>query len=228
MENKNIEHIAFIMDGNSTWAKQQGKDILDGYLAGMRRLANIICDINDMGIRYTTYYAFSSENWFRPKSWIDSFMNLAVKFLESDPSIQKVLDAKIKLKVIGDKDRLPKNLQNIIHKYEDMTTNNTGTIMQLAMSYGGREEIVRAVKKLNKHNLDITEDNISKNLDTAGIPDPELIIRTSSKKRLSNFLLWQASYSELYVSDVLWPDFDKTELLKAIDDFSKRIRTYGR
>ena len=228
MKDINLRHIAFIMDGNSTWAKRQNKPVLDGYLEGMRKLANIICYLNSINIPYATCYAFSSENWFRPKLWIDSFMDLAIRFLEKDPLIQKVLDAKIKLKVIGNKTKLPEKLQNIIKYYEDITSNNTGTLMQLAMSYGSRDEIVRAVKKVIDSKLEINENNISNNLDTSGVPDPDLIIRTSSKKRLSNFLLWQASYSEFYSSDLLWPEFSEEEVQKALNDFNNRIRTYGR
>ncbi|MBQ9441164.1 MAG: di-trans,poly-cis-decaprenylcistransferase [Alphaproteobacteria bacterium] len=216
------------MDGNSTWAKRLNKPVLDGYLAGMKRIANIICYVNSINIPYATCYAFSSENWLRPKSWIDSFMDLAIKFLEKDPLIQTVLDAKIKLRVIGNKYRLPKKLQDIIEYYEGITANNDGTLMLLAMSYGGRDEIVRSVKKVIDSKLEINEENISNNLDTSGVPDPDLIIRTSSKKRLSNFLLWQASYSEFYSSDLLWPEFSEEELNKALDDFNSRIRTYGK
>ena len=228
MKDINIKHIAFIMDGNSTWAKKHNKPVLDGYLAGMKKLANIICYLNSINMPYVTCYAFSSENWLRPRSWIDSFMSLAINFLEKDPLIQKVLDAKIKLRVIGDKTRLPIKLQSIIKYYEDITANNNGTLMQLAMSYGGRDEIVRAVKKVIDNHLEVNENNINNNLDTNGVPDPDLIIRTSSKKRLSNFLLWQASYSEFYSSDLLWPDFSNEELNKALSDFSNRIRTYGK
>ena len=228
MNKKNINHIAFIMDGNSTWAKKLNKPVLDGYLAGMKKIANIICYVNSLNIPYATCYAFSSENWLRPKSLIDSFMDLAIKFLEKDPLIQTVLDAKIKLRVIGNKSRLPKKLQNIIDHYENITANNNGTLMLLAMSYGGRDEIVRAVRKVIDSKLEVNEENISNNLDTSGVPDPDLIIRTSSKKRLSNFLLWQASYSEFYSSNLLWPEFSAEELNKALDDFNSRVRTYGK
>ena len=223
-----LKHIAFIMDGNSTWARIQNKPVLDGYLAGMRKLANIICYLNNINIPYVTCYAFSSENWLRPKAWIDSFMNLAIKFLEKDPLIQTVIDANIKLKIIGNKSKLPNRLQEIIEYYENITRNNNGTLMQLAMSYGGRDEIVRAVQRVINSKLEINENNINNNLDTSGVPDPDLIIRTSSKKRLSNFLLWQASYSEFYSSDLLWPDFNEEALHKAINDFNNRTRTYGK
>lgn len=219
-----IKHIAFIMDGNSTWARNKGLDILDGYLAGMRNLANLICNIT---VPFATFYAFSTENWGRPKKWIDSFMNLAINFLESDPLIQKVLDAKIKLKAIGDRSRLPVSLQEIIIKYENLTKDNKGTVMQLAMSYGARDEIVRAVKKIKDTDVDITEENLSSYLDTSGIPDPDLVIRTSGKKRLSNFLLWQVAYSEFYSTDTLWPDFSLDDYNNAIADFENRHRTFG-
>ena len=219
-----IKHAAFIMDGNSTWAKQRGLNVLDGYLAGMRSLASLVCNLD---IPYATFYAFSTENWGRPKIWIDNFMNLALKFLETDPWIQKVLDAKVKLKVIGNTARLSLPLQKIIQKYEDLTANNNGLVMQLAMSYGARDEIVRAVRKLASQNVEITEENITNALDSVGIPDPDLIIRTSGKKRLSNFLLWQASYSEFYSTDVLWPDFKMYDFNKSVADFEHRHRTFG-
>lgn len=222
-----IRHIAFIMDGNSTWAKIKNKPILDGYLAGMKKLANIILYINSLNIPYVTCYAFSSENWLRPKDWVDGFMDLVIKTLENDNKLIKtLLDAKIKLKVIGNKSKLPIKLQNIINYYENITKDNEGTLMQLAMSYGGRDEIVRAVTKLIENQMEINEENITQYLDTNGIPDPDLIIRTSSKKRLSNFLLWQASYSEFYSSDLLWPDFNKDELHKALSEFNNRVRTF--
>ena len=190
----------------------------------MQNLAELICNLK---IPYATFYAFSTENWGRPKSWIDNFMNLALKFLETDPWIQKVLDAKVKLKVIGNILKLPQALQEIITKYENMTANNKGVVMHLAMSYGAKDEIVRAVKKLISRKIEITEGNISNALDTAGVPDPDLIIRTSGKKRLSNFLLWQASYSEFYSTDVSWPDFKIADFNKAIADFELRHRTFG-
>lgn len=219
-----IKHVGFIMDGNSTWAKIKNLDILDGYLAGMRSLAELVCNLK---IPYATFYAFSTENWRRPKIWIDNFMTLALKFLETDPWIQRVLDSNVRLKVIGNISRLPQPLQQVIKKYEDMTVANTGLVMQLAMSYGARDEIVRAVNKLIAKNIEVTEESLTNALDTARIPDPDLIIRTSGKKRLSNFLLWQVSYSELYSTDVLWPDFKITDLNKAVTEFGQRHRTFG-
>lgn len=222
-----MQHIGLIMDGNSTWAKKNNLDIFEGYLEGMRNLARIVCHINELKIPYATCYAFSSENWSRPNTWINKFMQLSLNFMESDNAINKVLDSNIKLKAIGNLGKLPVELQNSIMKYEQITKNNTGTTMLLAMSYGGRDEIVRAVNKALDKNLPINEHTITQNLDTSNIPDPDLIIRTSGKKRLSNFMLWQASYSEFYSSDLFWPEFSKAELQKAICDFNTRIRTYG-
>lgn len=221
-------HIAFIMDGNATWAREHNKNPMEGYLKGMRTMADVILWAKELGISHTTFYAFSSENWQRPKGWISSFMKLAMDFFENDPAIKKVLDAKAKLKVIGDVSKLSKSFQEILKKYEKKTENNTGITVCLAVSYGSRDEIVRAAKKMADLGLDFTEQNFSENLDTAGIPDPELVVRTSFKRRLSNFLLWQISYAELYFSKLLWPDFSKSELEFAIEDFSKRERTYGK
>ena len=222
------KHIAFIMDGNSTWAKKNNLPAMDGYLKGMRTMAQTILDSKNLGIEFVTFYAFSMENWGRPQKWVSEFMSLVMRFLKNDESIQKVLNAGAKIKQIGDRSRLTKEFQEILTKYENETKNNSGITVQLAISYGARDEIVRAAKKMAKDNIEFTVENFSANLDTAGIPDPDLIVRTSSKQRLSNFLLWQASYSEFYFSDLLWPDFDKSELQKAIDEFSKRKRTYGK
>lgn len=222
------QHIAFIMDGNSTWAKVNNKPIMDGYLVGMRTMAQTILDAKELGIKYVTFYAFSMENWERPQKWVSDFMALALRFFKNDKSIQKVIDAGAKLKIIGDITRLSPEFQSILNEYLEKTKMHTGITVQIAISYSARDEIVRTVKKMQKEGIDFTVDNISNNLDTAGVPDPDLVIRTSSKQRLSNFLLWQCSYSELYFSDLLWGDFDKTELTKAIDEYSKRERTYGK
>ncbi|MBR1479367.1 MAG: di-trans,poly-cis-decaprenylcistransferase [Alphaproteobacteria bacterium] len=222
------QHIAFIMDGNSTWAKAHGVPLMDGYLKGMRTMADVIVSAQEMGGRYGTFYAFSMENWNRPQKWVSEFMALALRFFKNDPSVRKVIDAGARLKVIGDKDRLSQEIRNILDKYEAETKENTGITVQLAISYGSRDEIVRAVKKMQTNGVDPSIENLSASLDTAGTPDPDLIIRTSGKQRLSNFLLWQASYSELYFSDVLWPDFDRAELERAIGDFSNRERTFGK
>lgn len=223
-----IRHIAFIADGNSTWAKKNNIPIMDAYRRGMNTMCETICWSKDMGISNVTFYAFSSENWGRPKAWISSFMNLAMEFFKNDPSIKKILDLKASLKVIGDKTKLSEAFQDILNEYEEKTKDNEGINVQLAISYGARDEIVRAARKMCLEGIEFSEDNFSNNLDTAGVPDPDLIIRTSGKQRLSNFLLWQSSYSEFYFTDVLWPDFSRDELAKAIEEYKKRTKTYGK
>ena len=216
------------MDGNSSWAILNKRPKMEGYLKGMQNMSRIILTVKDFGIKYATFYAFSSENWNRPKSWVSEFMKLALNFFRNDPSIETILKFDIKLKVIGDKKRLSQKIQDLLTEYEEKTKDNSGIIVQLAISYGSRDEIVRSLKKISDLGLDISEKNISNNLDTAGIPDPDMIIRTSGKQRLSNFLLWQAAYSEFYFSKLFWPDFDKAELQNAINEFSNRKRTYGK
>ena len=216
------------MDGNSSWAAFNNRPKMEGYLKGMQNMSNIILELKNLSIKYATFYAFSSENWNRPKSWVSEFMKLALNFFQNDPSIKIILNAKARLKVIGDKTKLSNEIQDILTEYEEKTKDNMGIIVQLAISYGARDEIVRCLRNISELRLDISEEIISNNLDTAGVPDPDMIIRTSGKQRLSNFLLWQAAYSELYFSDLLWPDFDKIELQKAINEFQKRKRTYGK
>jgi len=216
------------MDGNSSWARLNKRPKMEGYLKGMQNMSRIILTVKDFAIKYATFYAFSSENWNRPKSWVSDFMDLILNFFRNDSSIKTILKSNVKLKVIGDKKRLSQEIQDILTEYEEKTKDNSETIVQLAISYGARDEIVRTLKKISDLGLDISEKNISDNLDTAGIPDPDMIIRTSGKQRLSNFLLWQAAYSEFYFSKLLWPDFDKAELQNAINEFSNRKRTYGK
>ncbi len=216
------------MDGNSSWAAFNNRPKMEGYLKGMQNMSNIILELKNLSIKYATFYAFSSENWNRPKSWVSEFMKLALNFFQNDPSIKIILNAKARLKVIGDKTKLSNEIQDILTEYEEKTKDNMGIIVQLAISYGARDEIVRCLRNISELRLDISEEIISNNLDTAGVPDPDMIIRTSGKQRLSNFLLWQAAYSELYFSYLLWPDFDKIELQKAINEFQKRKRTYGK
>ena len=155
-------------------------------------------------------------------------MALALRFIKNNKSVKEILQAGARLKVIGDISRLSPEFQNTLNEYVEKTKDYSDIIVQVAISYSARDEIVRTVRKMQKKGIDFTIENISSNLDTAGVPDPDLIIRTSSKQRLSNFLLWQCSYSELYFSNLLWGDFNKTELQKAIDDYSKRARTYGK
>jgi undecaprenyl diphosphate synthase len=216
------------MDGNATWARDNGKDVMEGYEAGIRNMSSIILSVNDYGLKFATFYVFSSENWGRPMSWISDFMSLAVKFLKSSETIRTILDIRPKLRIIGDKTKLNQEILNVLSTYEDETKDNTGMTVCLAISYGGRDEIVRAANKISTLGLKFTDENISEYLDTAGIPDPQIIIRTGGHKRLSNFLLWQSYYSELYFTETLWPDFGDTELKKIITNFASVRRKHGK
>jgi undecaprenyl diphosphate synthase len=216
------------MDGNATWASQRSETPMSGYSAGIKAASDVVVAAKIRGIRYLTFYAFSSENWGRPKIWISDFMDLMARFFDNSDALRKMLDVGARIKVIGDRSRLSQKFQRIIDERETSSISNNEIFAQIAISYGGRDDIVRAVKKMAEAGADFTEDNISANLDTAGIPDPQLIVRTGNNRRLSNFLLWQSSYSEFYFSNALWPDFDDVELDRAIHEFSRRKRTYGR
>jgi undecaprenyl diphosphate synthase len=220
------EHVAIIMDGNSTWAKANGKNAIDGYYTGMKNMSNTILRLDKLGVKFATFYAFSSENWKRPMKWISEFMDLAVKFLEKDESVKNVLAINPKIVAIGDISRLRSDVRNSLDKYVEKTKNNTGIVVCIAISYGGRDEIVRAVRKAIASGAEISEQTISDNLDVC-VPDPDLIIRTGGKQRLSNFLLWQSSYSELHFAKKCWPEFGPDDLDKAISEFGKVERTYG-
>ena len=220
------------MDGNGRWAKKRGLPRTAGHAQGARTVEQILEDADHMGIRYLTVYAFSTENWSRPDSEVRALMNLLRTYMKT--SLQKCARNNVRIRVIGDKSKLDKDLQTSIANLERDTASNTGIGFQIAINYGSRDEIVRAVRKaamkvketeLNPE--DITEDMISDELDTCGIPDPDLLIRTGGEERISNFLLWQTAYSELYFCDAAWPDFNKAELEKAIDAFNNRERRYG-
>ena len=231
-ERKIPVHVAIIMDGNGRWAKKRGLPRTAGHAQGARVVEQILEDANHMGIRYLTVYAFSTENWSRPDSEVKALMNLLRTYMKT--SLAKCARNNVRIRVIGDKSRLDSDLQASIANLEKETASNTGIGFQIAINYGSRDEIVRAVRKaamkvketeLNPE--DITEDMISDELDTCGIPDPDLLIRTGGEERISNFLLWQTAYSELYFCDAAWPDFNKAELEKAIDAFNNRERRYG-
>lgn len=220
------------MDGNGRWAKKRGLPRTAGHAQGARVVEQILEDADHMGIRYLTVYAFSTENWSRPDSEVKALMNLLRTYMKT--SLAKCARNNVRIRVIGDKSRLDSDLQASIANLEKETASNTGIGFQIAINYGSRDEIVRALRKaaqrvkdseLNPE--DITEDLISDGLDTAGIPDPDLLIRTGGEERISNFLLWQTAYSELYFCDAAWPDFNKAELEKAIDAFNNRERRYG-
>lgn len=233
---KNInvpEHIAIILDGNRRWAKKRGLPTLQGHTEGANNLERIARYCSKLGVKYLTVYAFSTENWKRSEEEVKYLMNLLAEYIDSFEIKFKDSDAIIRL--VGDINRLPKRLQDSIIKIEEKTKNNKGITLNLCINYGGREEIVNATKVIaNKvaageiKTSDLTEDVFSQYLRTGNTPYPDLFIRAGGEKRMSGFLLWQASYSELYFCDALWPDFDENELNKAIEEFNNRKRNFGK
>ncbi len=225
------QHIAIIMDGNGRWAKAKHRPRTYGHAKGARVLEQILEDADDLGVKYLTVYAFSTENWARPYEEISVIMNLFRKYLTD--SVEKCMKNNVRCRVIGDKTRLDSDIREAVKNLEETTKNNTGITFLIAINYGSRDEMTRAVKKLVKAEKagkikSINEKTIGQFLDTADVPDPDLLIRTSGEERLSNFLLWQLAYSEFYFTDVPWPDFDKNELIKAIEKYSSRDRRYGK
>lgn len=226
------QHIAIIMDGNGRWAAKRGMPRNYGHTQGSKTVEVICEDAYKMGVKYLTVYAFSTENWSRPKSEIDALMKLLRNYMKT--CIKTAAKNNMRVRVIGDKTGLDADIRERILELEEVSKNNTGLNFQIAINYGGRDEIIRAVKKLvkdkeeNKFNFeDIDEKLFEEYLDTNDIPDPDLLIRTSGELRLSNFLMWQLAYSEFYITDVLWPDFTKDELSKAIEQYNIRERRYG-
>lgn len=225
-------HIGVIMDGNGRWAKRRGLPRSAGHQAGADTLKKIVTECNKMGIKYITVYAFSTENWKRPKEEVDFLMNLLMSYLLD--AERTLAGENVRIRAIGSRKELSPEMQEQIIKTEEFTSKNDGIVMNIALNYGGREELVRAVRniseKVKKGELakeDIDADTISRELYTSGQPDPDLIIRTSNEQRLSNFMMWQASYSELYYTETLWPDFSLSDLYDAILEYQKRDRRYG-
>ena len=223
-------HVAIIMDGNGRWAKKRGMPRTFGHTQGARVAETILEDASDLGIRYLTLYAFSTENWSRPEAEVNALMNLLRKYMQS--SLEKCARNNVRVRVIGERSVLAKDLQESIEVLERATASNTGIGFQIAINYGGRDEIVRAVRRAAEKGLlndpgRIDESLLNDCLDTAGIPDPDLLIRTCGEQRISNFLLWQLAYTELYFTEKPWPDFSKEELEKAVEAYGKRERKYG-
>lgn len=225
-------HVAIILDGNGRWAKKRLMPRNYGHSQGSKVVEKICEDAYNIGIKYLTVYAFSTENWKRPKDEVDALMKLLNNYLDS--SIKTSKKNKMRVRIIGDKSGLSDELQAKIKALEEASEGNTGLNFQVAINYGSRDEIIRAIRTLSKELKDdkiavehIDEDVIAQHLDTGGIPDPDLLIRTSGEQRLSNFLLWQLAYTEFYFTDVLWPDFTKEELIKAIEYYTKRDRKFG-
>jgi len=230
--NKLPVHIAIIPDGNGRWANKRGLPRSTGHRRGSDTLKEIVKCCARIGIKYLTAYAFSTENWKRPKDEVDALMNLLEEFLSR--AHEELSGSDIRINVIGDITKLPKSLIEKIYDVENMTKNNAGLQFNIALNYGGRDEIVSAIKKIcqdvkdRKLEInDINEQVVNSKLYTYNIPDPDLIIRTAGEKRVSNFLLWQLAYSELWTCDVLWPDFTEKHLLDAISEYQKRERRYG-
>ena len=226
-------HVAIIMDGNGRWAKKRKKPRLYGHKVGADSVSDIVEVCREIGIKYLTLYAFSSENWQRPAKEVSGLMSILKRYLDSElPRMQK---NSIKLVSIGDRERLPEAVRASLDKAISDTAGNTKLTLNLALSYGSRDELVRAVKKISRLCLEgsldpatISAETLAENLDTAGIPDPDLLIRTGGESRLSNFLLWQASYAEIFFTDVMWPDFRKEVFIQALSDYQVRERRYGR
>ncbi|KUK79785.1 MAG: Undecaprenyl diphosphate synthase [Microgenomates bacterium 39_7] len=222
-------HIGFIVDGNRRWAKEKGLPTFMGHKKGSERIEEIVNYAQDLGIKIVTIYAFSTENWKRAEKEVSYLMKLFEDF-----AINKTKDADkrgMKIRILGNLQGLPLSLQKVLKKAMKLTKNNQKMIVNAALNYGGRNEITRAFRKLTALGIkpkEITEELINQNLDTAGLPDPDFIIRTSGEQRLSNFLPWQATYSELYFPKVHWPDFDKRQLDIAILEFQKRQRRIGK
>ncbi|MCL1936412.1 MAG: isoprenyl transferase [Defluviitaleaceae bacterium] len=227
------KHIAIIMDGNRRWAKKRFLPKNAGHKAGATALENLVLEAEKIGLKYLTVYAFSTENWNREAEEVSGLMKLLHNYL--DKYIDEAKNKNISLRVIGNKDALDKDLQEKIKKTQKTTEGKTGLALNIAISYGGRNEILRASKKLINQAIktginieDIDENYFERHLDTYGIPDPELLIRTSGETRLSNFLLWQLAYTEIYFTDTLWPDFTIKHLLTAVDFYNKRTKNLGR
>ena len=226
------KHIAIILDGNGRWAKKKGMPRNYGHTQGAKNVEKICEDAYKLGVKYLTVYAFSTENWKRPQDEVDALMNLLRNYMKT--CLKTAEKNHMRVRVIGDKTALAEDLQIRIAELEESTKNNDGLNFQIALNYGSRDEMIRAMKRMS---LDVKEGKVEIGeidekvfeayLDTHDIPDPDLMIRTSGEQRLSNYLLWQLAYSEFYFTDVLWPDFTKEDLVKAIEYYNGRDRRFG-
>ena len=220
-----LQSVGIIMDGNGRWAKARGLSRSEGHKAGAKVIEEVIKTLNALGVHHVTLYAFSTENWKRPKEEVDGIMNLIYGYLDRVGKIGK--EYKTSVRFIGDKSKLPEKLRKKCIEIENMSSSRE-SIINVALNYGGRDEIVRAVNEAIKEGCNpVTEADISRHLYTSDSPDPDLIIRTGGDLRISNFMIWQSAYSELYVTETLWPDFGRADLIKAAEEFYKRKRRYG-
>lgn len=232
-ELKMPRHVAIILDGNGRWARAKGMPRNMGHVEGAKTVEVICEEAYRMGIQYLTVYAFSTENWTRPKDEVDALMKLLRNYMKT--CLKTAEKNRMCVRVLGEKSRLDSDIRARIQELEEATRNNDGLHFQIAINYGGRDEIVRAVRRIGEDvrrgtlaPQEITEQLISDSLDTHGIPEPDLLIRTCGEQRISNFLLWQLAYTEFYVTSVAWPDFNKEELVKAVAAYNQRDRRYGR
>ena len=226
------QHIAIILDGNGRWAKKKGMPRSYGHTQGSKNVERICEDAYKMGVKYLTVYAFSTENWKRPKDEVDTLMNLLRNYMKT--CLKTAEKNRMRVRVIGDKTALAEDIQKRIAELEEATKDNDGLCFQIALNYGSRDEMLRAMKRMAADCVDgkvgleqVDEAVFETYLDTHDIPDPDLMIRTSGEQRLSNYLLWQLAYSEFYFTDVLWPDFTKEDLAKAIEYYNGRERRFG-
>ncbi len=226
------EHVAVILDGNGRWAKKRGLPRRLGHKAGCDNLEQMVEDSARIGLKYFTVYAFSTENWKRSEEEVEALMGFFLIYIKR--LRERAMKNNIKVMMIGDRSRFSDELQELLNDTIAVTSKNTGMSFVMALNYGSRDEITRAVRSIGEKVAagelkpeDITEDTISGSLDTAGMPDPDLLIRTSGELRLSNYMLWQLAYSEFYFTDVLWPDFHKEQLMEAIVEFNRRNRRFG-
>ena len=229
VKESNLNHIAIIMDGNRRWAKEHFLPSMMGHKKGVDALKKVTRACDDFGVKYLTLYAFSTENWNRKQEEVDFLMDLLATTLKSE--LKELNENNVKMNFIGDLAALNLNLQNILAESREVTKNNTGVVLTVAINYGSRDEITSAIKNIikeGKREEEITQELISSYLYTSNIPDPDLLIRTSGEKRISNYLLWQIAYSEIYITDTYWPEFDKEQLSKAIIEFGLRQRRYGK
>jgi len=223
-----IKHVALIMDGNGRWAKKRGLPRIEGHRNGVKRVNEIIDTAVEIGLEAVTFYTFSMENWMRPSVEVNALMRLLDKYLRSE--MRRLHSMNVVFRAIGNIEKLPGNIRKVIKDSEELTKDNTGLILSSALSYGGRTEIAHAAKTMMLAGVrpeDVDEKMFASFLYTAGIPDPDLIIRTSGEMRLSNFLLWQSAYSEFYFTDTLWPDFGREEFIAAITEYQGRERRFG-
>jgi undecaprenyl diphosphate synthase len=225
-------HVAIIMDGNGRWARRRGLPRVAGHHTGMTVVRDIIRASDDIGLKYLTLYAFSTENWKRPRAEVEYLMRLPEEFFRSE--IDELVERGVRVRFIGDTTKLPRYTQETVHRTLERTEQNTGMTVCFALNYGGRADIIGAIKALVEDferkgmSLDaLSEEVFREYLSTYGIPDPDLIIRTSGEQRLSNFLIWQAAYAEFWVTDSFWPDFTRDHLRRAIIDYQKRRRRFG-